>query len=789
MGASFNGIAAVLAAEARFQVSHQQRISRGSQFLEQSTKEVIMMITREGPLHGFKVLDACQLAVGPLAASWLGQLGAEVIKVESPTGDPLRLLEPYMSSVGTYYTAVNLNKSRIVLDLKATEGREKFMQLARGADVFLQNFRPGVVERLGIDFGSLHSLNPELVYVSCSGYGSVGPRRGEGGADPFIRMFTGFDSVNGREGERPERFRNRGHIDHVTSSCVLQAALAALYSREMTGRGQHVQTSMLEATVAYEMPLVAEFMASGREPRPLGSNGRWGAPDGAFKAADGYVAITAVSQEHWTRLCAFLGRSVDPALRNSDIRERLSQRQRIAALISSRIADLSAVEVVDELSSLGVPVAKFSSLSQVEDNPQVHANKMIRPIEHPWGIVKLPAPQWAFEKSPAYLAPAPANDDAQINGWSAGEERRFTRPGSLVGGAIDGGLLAGVEIVEIADGSLAVSYAGMQLTQLGATVVKVEPTGLDSLRAWGTPGNSEGSTSGLFEELNRGKEIFGQNEIVTDAVLRSRLERADAVITDGSLALDLEMACKVVCHMSTYGASGPWASRQGSEITVQATVGAWEYLGATNGEPLRLGVDAADAACGVAGVQAVLAGLLARSRVGGQRVSVSGLSSMLALSCHLVAAHSSPSLTGGWHLDAEKRGPEYPLEAADGDIDFSLPDAFSFQEFYRIIGVPEDIAGRTEFNDKFLMVVNWEEYSSIIGSYIRRHTSYELKDWVNAFGGLAVKGNTIASLMEDSQLAALNLLRWDDDMPSGRVVGLNGPWRFGVSQGDSEAKV
>ena len=154
-----------------------------------------------GPLSGVRVLDLCQLAVGPLAGGWLGQLGADVIKVEVPAGDPIRWLLPNVGEVGTYYTAVNTNKRSISLDLKTAEDREVAFSLVSKSDVIMANFRPGVLDRLGLGYDAVRVLNPEIVYATCSGYGSHGPRSWEGGADNYIRMFTGFDLASGEAGQ------------------------------------------------------------------------------------------------------------------------------------------------------------------------------------------------------------------------------------------------------------------------------------------------------------------------------------------------------------------------------------------------------------------------------------------------------------------------------------------------------------------------------------------------------------------------------------------------------------
>jgi len=256
-----------------------------------------------GPLAGIRVLDVCQLAVGPWATALLGQLGAEVIKVEEPKGDPIRTLQPYMNGVGTYYTAVNLNKKNIALDLKDPAGLQVARDLAERSDVFVQNFRPGVMERLGLGYAALRATNPGIIYCSASGYGLRGPRSTEGCTDGYVRSFTGFDSINGPPNGRPERFRNRGHIDHISSAVVLQAILAALYARERLGAGQQVDVSMMQATMLYQTSRIAEYFATGTGPKPMGSATTNLVPHQAFPARDGYIAVGCNMQAEWQALC------------------------------------------------------------------------------------------------------------------------------------------------------------------------------------------------------------------------------------------------------------------------------------------------------------------------------------------------------------------------------------------------------------------------------------------------------------------------------------------------------
>jgi len=190
-----------------------------------------------GPLAGIRVLDASMGAVGPWAGVLLGQLGADVIKLESPQGDFIRVVMPAKRGLGTTYISMNFNKSGLVLDLKKPEDRAKAHELAAQADVFIENFRPGVADRIGVGYAELSRHNPRLIYASASGFGPKGPMVKIGATDPHLQPFTGSCSVNGEAGGKMQSWRWYGHFDCTTAMCITEGILSALLERETTGRG------------------------------------------------------------------------------------------------------------------------------------------------------------------------------------------------------------------------------------------------------------------------------------------------------------------------------------------------------------------------------------------------------------------------------------------------------------------------------------------------------------------------------------------------------------------------
>jgi crotonobetainyl-CoA:carnitine CoA-transferase CaiB-like acyl-CoA transferase len=749
-----------------------------------------------GPLTGLNVLDVCQLAVGPLAAAWLGQLGADVIKVEAPQGDPIRRLGPELNGVATYYSAVNANKRSIVLDLKDPADHEVALRLAQDADIFIQNFRPGVIERLGLGYDELSRDNPGLIYMSCSGYGTRGPRRKEGGADNFIRMFTAFDTLNGEEGRPWQRFRNLGHVDHVTSSYILQAILAALIARARSGRGQRVETSMLQATMAYQATSIAEYLATGLDPVPHGNAGRWWFPDQAFLAEDGPIGIIAWSDEQWRALCECVGLSGEPDVVHLDRVQRLAQRERLTALLTRCLRARPVAHWVETLASRAIPCAPFLTLEQLVDHPQVQANGMVRMVEHPWGTVQLSAPPWQFSRDAVMVTRAPL---AGEHGEQIRSDIRLAQPRSSAVSA-DAGVAAehwrlpleGIRVLELFSSGLSVPYAGMQLSDLGADVVKIERPEGDPTRGFGPVSPNQPDLTAPFCELNRGKRsvIVDPDSSLDVQAMLDKLGGADVVITDrhaeDQRGIEVTYDARtypalVFCEISAFGAVGPWAGRPSAELAIQAFSSTWQYLGRTGEQPLRLGVDAAQIAGALAAVQGILAALVARERHGhGQAIQVSEAGMMLALASHLLAAHSNPDLTGGWHLPAPDLPPEYPSMAADGPVEVSFPDEYAYTEFYRALGVkPDELCSDPRFLDKLNLVMHWDEYLELIGPFIKKWSAARVKAFVETFEGMAVIGHSYETLMSDPQVTALALLRRAAE--TDRPVGLRAPWDFGAS--------
>ena len=361
-----------------------------------------------GPLVGLRVLDACVAAVGPWAGSILGQLGADVVKLEPPDGDLIRNVMPELNGLSTTYLSMNQCKRGIQLDAKNPEQLGVIHKLASQADVFLQNFRAGVAERIGLGYEELARENPRLIYAAASGYGWTGPLAAIGATDPHIQALSGSTSVNGVEGGLRERWRLYGHFDLTTSLCIVEAVLAGLYQRDLTGEGAHLQITMIEAALALQRVRVAEHLAGGT-PRPMGSGTTYLVPDQAFDTQDRRpVAVTADSPRQWRRLCAALDRpeiADDPRFLTNP--SRVANRDTLTPMLESIFRRRPSVYWLKVLREARVPCSTFSSFSDFRHHEHYLANAWLAENMTTCGPQTVGGLAWQFSRSPALLSRGP----------------------------------------------------------------------------------------------------------------------------------------------------------------------------------------------------------------------------------------------------------------------------------------------------------------------------------------------------------------------------------------------
>ena len=315
---------------------------------------------------------------GPFCGQVLADMGADVVKIEPPAGDPTR------ESLGTAaFLAVNRNKRSVALDLKSSAHQAVLHRLARDADVVLENYRPGVASRLGAGWEALSELNPRLIYASVSGFGQTGPYAQRPGYDLIAQGLSGVMSVTGEPGGEPVKCGIPISDLSAGLFCAV-AILSAVIARERTGRGQRIDTSLFEGALALSVWEAAELWGTGRVPEPLGSAHRLTAPYQALRTRDGHITVGANNQRLWRRFCEAIGR---PALfddsRFASNSGRMAHRRELVSELEAALAERSSAEWVAALIDAGVPCGPIHDYRQVFEDPHTQAREMEVRLSHP----------------------------------------------------------------------------------------------------------------------------------------------------------------------------------------------------------------------------------------------------------------------------------------------------------------------------------------------------------------------------------------------------------------------
>src|SRR5213083_2548336 len=336
-------------------------------------------------LDGVVVADLTQNVAGPFCAQILGDMGAEVIKVEHPgRGDDARAwAPPWWGTESATFMALNRNKRSLALDLKQDAGLVVLKRLVARSDVFVQSLRAGVVSSLGLDFAGATAINPRLVYCSITAFGTRGPLAGRPGYDPLMQAYGGLMSINGHPGGEPARV-GTSIVDMGTGMWAALGIVAALRERDRTGRAMEVTTALFETALTWVSYHAAGFFGDGEVPQPQGSGTAMIAPYQAFPTADGYAMIAAGSDTLFRRMTDALG---DPALaadpRFADNPARVRHRAELVALISALTQRLKTADVLERLRAAGVPAAPILGIDRVREEPQTAASGMLLTAPHP----------------------------------------------------------------------------------------------------------------------------------------------------------------------------------------------------------------------------------------------------------------------------------------------------------------------------------------------------------------------------------------------------------------------
>ena len=338
-----------------------------------------------GPLSGMVTLDLTQILAGPMCTMVLADMGADVIKLEKPNGgdDNRRMGPPFIKDWSAGFLAVNRNKRSLALDLRSEAGRGVFRRLVEEADVVVENFRPGVMERLGLSYEELRNIKPRLVYCTISGFGSTGPARNRGGFDLVAQGVSGLMSITGHPNSPPAKVGVP--VTDLTAGLFAANGIMAAYIHALkTGQGQMVDTSLMEAGVAYTVWESSVYFAEGEIPGPLGSAHRVSAPYQAMRTKDGYLNLGAATQPTWEQLCRAIEREdlmEDDRFRNPW--DRKAREEELAALLEETFSTQDTAHWLQLLDDAGVVAGPIYNMEQVYQDPQVLARKMLVDTEDP----------------------------------------------------------------------------------------------------------------------------------------------------------------------------------------------------------------------------------------------------------------------------------------------------------------------------------------------------------------------------------------------------------------------
>lgn len=361
------------------------------------------------PLHGLKVVELARILAGPWAGQTLSDLGADVIKVESPDGDDTRQWGPPFVTrdedvSASYFHSCNRGKRSITVDFREPAGQETVRKLVAEADVLIENFKVGGLEKYGLDYDSLKSVNPKLVYCSITGFGQTGPYRKRAGYDFLMQGMGGIMSVTGEPGGQPQKM-GVAVTDILTGLYSVIAIEAALLQRERTGEGQHIDMALLDVAASCMANQAHNYFTTGKPPISMGNAHQNLTPYQVFDCADGYIIIATGNDSQYQRLCALLGvdsMATDPAyLTNSD---RIANRDQLTTLLTEATLQWNKQDLLDACENKGVPAGPINNLEEVFDDPQVVARGMQIELD---GIPSVRSPFVFSDADLAHHRPSP----------------------------------------------------------------------------------------------------------------------------------------------------------------------------------------------------------------------------------------------------------------------------------------------------------------------------------------------------------------------------------------------
>ena len=357
-----------------------------------------------GPLKGLKVLDLSRVLAGPYCTMMLADFGADVIKIEPPVGDDSRAFGPFVGKESAYFMSLNRNKRSMVLDFKNQKHIDVFKEMVAKADVVVENYRPGTMEKFGLSYDVLKEINPALIYAACSGFGRTGPYALKPAYDIIVQAMGGIMSITGEGKDSPTRV-GASVGDVIAGMFTAYGIMMSLYHRERTGIGQLVDVAMLDCQVAVLENAIARYVTSGEVPVPLGNRHPSITPFSAFTAKDGQVIVGAGNDRLWTKLCNVLNMPEllsDERFKNNG--ERTKHFHELHAIMNSVLVNKTIDEWIVVLEEAGIPCAPINNIERILKDPQVKARDMIVEVEHPIaGHLKMPGVPVKLSETPGAI--------------------------------------------------------------------------------------------------------------------------------------------------------------------------------------------------------------------------------------------------------------------------------------------------------------------------------------------------------------------------------------------------
>ena len=386
------------------------------------------------PLTGLRVLDLSRVLAGPYCTMMLADYGADIVKIEPPkVGDDSRAFGPFVGKESAYFMSLNRNKRSMTLNFKRQAECDVFKEMVKYADVVVENYRPGTMEKFGLGYDVLKTINPKIIYAACSGFGHSGPYQYKPAYDIIVQAMGGIMSITGPEGGEPCRV-GASVGDIIAGMFTAYGVMMALYHREKTGEGQKVDVGMLDCQVAVLENAIARYVTSGSVPTPLGNRHPSISPFSSFTAKDGHIIVGAGNDRLWTKLCNILGKPellTDPRFNTNG--NRTAHVKELTAILNEVFSTKTIEQWMEVLEAAELPCAPINTVDKIVNDPQIKARNMIVELEHPVaghlkmaGVpVKMSVTPGAVERPAPLLGQHTAELLKEILGWDEAETAKF----------------------------------------------------------------------------------------------------------------------------------------------------------------------------------------------------------------------------------------------------------------------------------------------------------------------------------------------------------------------------